>query len=282
MSIKDTLAKLKAANSKGGNNIPMFKPAEGKNELVIVAAQGEKNPFMQWTVIAGLKPVAFHTISSQSNFVDSEGEPLVDPIEEFHAELKTDFNANLPIIKHLQINQQTVIAVLDLKNIEKGIQYWRAPKALTDEVVKFFENLEEDEDEEGKGEFWNIDGTNFQKIIVEYSKNAIPASKKYSVSLKTLNAKIIDTFKERYKELVPSLKPITAVMAGSTVSMDESKRLLEAFKVRIAEGEFDKVDEDTDEDSDGTVDLKKKESNKSNSSAAPKKRQWEEDDNEDE
>lgn len=281
--LQQTLAKLKATQQRSGNGeqVPYFKPAQGKNELIIVGATDDE-PFMIWKVISGLKQVPFHTVSSLANQTDEHGNPLSCPIEEYHTELKQDFKANLHLIKRLQFPEQVIVPVLDVNDLAKGLQYWRTPKAFLDEVTKFLENV--DEDNEEAGDFWNINSEAYAKVIIDYDKNATAIAKKYAISLKPLKAKAISEYKSHVLTAIQNVKPIEELMKSSTVSREELLKLLEEFKVRAAAGEFDAKEAVAEESEDGKVNLPKKKSAENDAettTAGTKKRSWEEDDSDD-
>lgn len=208
----DRLSKMNTGPKKA--NAKYFQSKEGKNQVLVLPTTKDGHPFAEWWVHKGLidpsKPWIGIACDKQN-----DGEECV--ICDMCQELKDkSFKGNEGLWKPLEAVKEMYSPVIDLDDVEAGVQWWSYGRSISSAFETWLRNIEEDEKP-----FY--DQTSPQKIIVTYEKNAAPKDK-YKLDRK--NLKPIDS--EQWDEWLATIKPIDEVR-NNRKSTDDKEEILAAY-----------------------------------------------------
>lgn len=151
--------------------------------------------FASWNYHKGLTPEnPKKEIHAMSNFLEI-GEKNPCPINKAILELKKDFVANKDIWRPIEEQIKYFVPVIDLNDIEKGVQWWSYKTSVKKQIENEIANMEDDETF-----FWDLDSP--KKVIITFDKDA-PAASMYAVSFKEIKDKtLLKTIQENRTEWV--------------------------------------------------------------------------------
>ena len=196
-----------------------IKLKEGINKFVFLTPAGSADPFTEWAYHGGLQEVSWYTVPCSTNF--GEECTICKVVEQLQ---KENYTGN----KHLwnPIKQQfeyyaPVINVESEATMAAGPKYLRLSKAPMTTIFDWLKNLEANElpfysDEEP------------QRIIINYTKDAIPADK-YKLDKKNARPFSEDQIAE-WKSLI---KPISTYF--TIRNTDNLTKLVDEYLLRMEE-----------------------------------------------
>ena len=254
--LNKTLKKEKTAKEGNSNYADLkklreedfIKLKEGANKFVFLTPAESADPFTEWAYHGGLQEVSWYTVPCSTNF----GEECT--VCKVVAQLqKENYAGN----KHLwgPIKQQfeyyaPVINVESEATIAAGPKYLRLSKAPMGVIFDWLKNLEPDE-----LPFYSEEEP--QRIIINYSKDAIPADK-YKLDKKNAKPFSADQIAE-WKELI---KPIGTYFTAR--NNDNLTKLIDDYLLRMEE--LVSKDDSSEEEEEKEV-AKKEEKTKSSEEA---------------
>lgn len=263
-SLKETLERLNKMTSQKrgastGKKIKYWKAKPGKNEIIVLPLKGQEDPFLEWGEHQGLLEPNYLSIPC-SEF--NEGEPcqVCEIVKELKAE---NWKGNKEIWSPIELKKRYYSPVIDLNEIEAGIQWYSYGQTVLSQFQTWLLNLEEDETP-----FYDIE--NIERVIVNYDPEK-DAALRYKLDKKSI------------KKLPEELEDLEGIVEG----MDSLPELLNQYKrsddsiAQIIDDYLRKITETLDDDDDkeeGKSDKKKDDSKKK---VDPKKKDKEEEDDDD-
>lgn len=207
----ERLSKMNA-NPKSAN-AKYFQCKEGKNNVLVLPISGdpEAHPFAEWWVHKGLVDPAKPWIAIACDKNNEGGECVIcDMVQTLKDK---NFKGNEEIWKPLEAVKEMYSPVIDLDDIDTGVQWWSYGKSISGQLEMWLRNLEDEEKP-----FY--DPTAPQKLIVTYAKANAPKDK-YKLDKK--NLKPIDP--ATYVEWFEKIKPIEQVRNNKKTA-DEKEEIL--------------------------------------------------------
>ena len=266
--LQETLSRLNKMTSqkKGsgtGKKINYWKPKQGKNELIVLPFAALGDPFFEWGEHKGLLEPSYLSIPCAQHF---DGSPC--PICEVVKDLKkADWKGNKEMWAPIETKVRYYSPVVDLANIEAGIQWFSYGKTVLSQFQTWLVNLEEDE-----LPFYSVE--NPEKIIVNYDKEA-DAALKYKLDKKTIKklpegldleelvegmedlGALLNQYKRDDNALAQIVDDYLKVFAESLSDDDEEEeKTTETPEVKETSESNDDDDDDDDKDVDDTPKLK--------------------------
>lgn len=193
------LAKMNNANTKtkaaSTTTTKFFKPKPGKNNLLLLPTLETGDPFVEWHTHKNLLEKPYMDIACNKM---NKGEEclicqVVDDLQ------KADWKGNYPLWKPLELKTRYYSPVIDLDDIDAGVQMWGYGKSVLAQFETWLLNLEEDEKV-----FFDIESP--QKVLVTYNNTAAPADM-YKLDKKILKPFPADQV-QAWREAIRPLKDI--------------------------------------------------------------------------
>lgn len=214
------LAKMNSANSKtktaSKSTLKFYKAKQGKNSLLLLPLLETGDPFLEWHTHKNLLEKAYMDI--QCNALNKGEECLICQVVEDLQ--KADWKGNYPLWKPLEVKTRYYSPVIDLDDIEAGVQLWGYGKSVLAQFETWLLSLEEDEKA-----FFDIDSP--QKVLVNFNSTAAPAD------MYKLDKKPLKPFPaEQVAEWQGSIRPLKEVM-GAGKSDDEIAAALENYMEKM-------------------------------------------------
>lgn len=196
--------------------VNFFKAKAGRSNVLLLPQSLTGDPFMEWGTHKNLLEPAYKDVTClKHNF----GEhclvcEVVDDLK------KQNFKGNMHIWKPLELKIRYFSPVIDLDDLDKGVQYWSYGKTVLSQFENWLLNLEEAETE-----FYNPESP--EKIIVNYNPNA-SAADMYKLDKKTTKA----FSKSQVQQWQEVIKPLTEVFTFKPQD-EETTLLIDKFMERI-------------------------------------------------
>jgi len=232
----ERLAKLNAANNKtaGGTN-KYFKAKAGRNNLIVLPTPQTNDPFLVWGTHKNLLEVSYKDIACDKHNKGAECLicQVVDDLK------KQNWKGNFNIWKPIELKIRYFSPVIDLDDVEAGIQWWGYGKTVLSQFENWLLNLEEDETA-----FFDI--AQPEKVIVSYDPSAAPtemykldkkAAKPFTEEQNTAWADLIKPLTEVFTYEMPQDK----IVEHLEEYMDKVKEQLESTNTDDAEEEAPKA-----------------------------------------
>ena len=213
------LAKMNQSNAKAKtakSTIKFFKPKPGKNNLLLLPTLETQDPFLEWHTHKNLLEKPYMDI--QCNKLNKGDECIICQVVEDLQ--KADWKGNYPLWKPLEVKTRYYSPIIDLDDIDSGVQLWGYGKSVLAQFETWLLNLEEDEKV-----FFDIDSP--QKVLVTYNDKAAPADM-YKLDKKPLKPFAAD----QVAEWRGAIRPLKDVM-GAGKSEDEIATALENYMERM-------------------------------------------------
>lgn len=214
------LAKMNQANGKakptGKTTTKFFKAKPGKNNLMLLPLSETGDPFLEWHTHKNLLEKAYMDI--QCNALNKGEECLICQVVEDLQ--KADWKGNYPLWKPLEVKTRYYSPVIDLDDIEAGVQLWGYGKSVLSQFETWLLSLDEDEKA-----FFDVESP--QKVLVNYNATAAPADM-YKLDKKPLKAFPA----EQVTEWQASIRPLKEVM-GNGKSDEEIASALEGYMEKM-------------------------------------------------
>lgn len=210
--------------------VNFFKAKEGRSNILLLPQLLTGDPFMEWGTHKNLLEPAFKDVTCvKHNF--GEHCLVCEVVEDLK---KQNWKGNMHIWKPLELKVRYFSPVIDLDDVDKGIQYWSYGKSVLSQFENWLLNLEE-----GETEFYNPESP--EKIIVNYNSKAAAAD------MYKLDKKTVKPFsKSQVEQWQAVVKPLTEVF--SFKPQDEYiTGLLDKFMERIQAELVDNSAHATDE-----------------------------------
>lgn len=231
------LAKLNAQNGKGAKGeMKYFSPKKGKNNLLFLCTEETGDPFLVWGEHKGLLDKDWKTIPCNAH---NKGESCLvcDIIKDLQ---KQDWKGNFNIWKPIEQKKRYFSPVIDLDDLNAGLQWWGYGKSVLGQLENWLLNLEE-----GEAPFYDLESP--EKVIVNYDPDADP-SLKYK-----LDKKALKEVPAEVDAAMSKIKPLTEVLTFSKTN-EELAELLESYMNKVhtsleeAEDETPDAEEDAAEE----------------------------------
>lgn len=212
----ERLSKLTAQNQGGGGaGVKFFSPKPGKNNVLVFPTKETGDPFLTWGEHKSLQDVAWKAVPCDKK---NKGEECIvcQVVKDLQDQ---NWKGNFKIWKPIEMKLRYFSPVVDLDDIEAGLQWWGYGKSVLGQFENWLINLEE-------GELPFYDADEPEKIIVSYDKNADPSL------MYKLEHKAFKGITDEIKALAAGIKPLADVMKFSK-SKEELAELLEAYMAKI-------------------------------------------------
>lgn len=236
----ERLSKMNQQNTKtSSSSLKFFKAKPGKNNLLVLPTPMTGDPFMEWGTHKSLLDVPFKDTACEKH--NRQGECLVcQVIDDLK---KQNWKGNYPIWKPIELKIRYYSPVIDLDNIEEGVQFWGYGKSVLSQFETWLLNLE-------GGETSFYDKTSPEKVIVTYNPEASPADM-YKLDKKATKAMT----EAQYTEWEKSIKPLNELMPQGK-GKEDIATILDNYMQKL-KGELDATNTDTPEAADETSSVKK-------------------------
>lgn len=214
------LAKMNSANSKTkattGKTVKFFKPKPGKNNLLLLPLSETGDPFLEWHTHKNLLEKPYMDV--QCNAMNKGEECIICQVVEDLQ--KADWKGNYPLWKPLELKTRYYSPIIDLDDIEAGVQLWGYGKSVLAQFETWLLSLEDDEKA-----FFDVESP--QKVLVNYNSTAAPAD------MYKLDKKPLKPFPaEQVAEWQSGIRPLKDVM-GAGKSEEEITAALENYMERM-------------------------------------------------
>jgi len=233
--LKETLARLAKLNAqngkgKGESSVKYFSPKKGKNNLLFLTTEETGDPFLVWGEHKGLLDKDWKTIPCNAH---NKGEEclICSIVEDLK---KQDWKGNFNIWKPIEQKLRYFSPVIDLDDLNAGLQWWGYGKTVLSQLENWLMNLEE-----GEAPFYDLESP--EKIIVNYDPDADP-SLKYKLDKKTLK----EVPEEVVAKAKQGIKPLKEVITFSKTN-EALAELLEAYMTKVQESLEDSEDNEEGE-----------------------------------
>lgn len=222
----ERLARMNSANQKTGttskSTAKFFKAKPGKNNLLVLPTPFTEDPFLEWGTHKNLLDVSYKDVACVKH---NKGEEcvicqVVDDLK------KQNWKGNYNLWKPLELKIRYYSPVINLDEVEAGIQYWGYGKSVLSQFENWLLNLEEDEKP-----FYTT--AQPEKIVVTYNPEGAP-TEMYKLDKKLLSKAYSTSQNEEWAE---QIKPLKEVM---TYEMPQEK-VLEALE-KYMETRKDEID----------------------------------------
>lgn len=217
-NLKSTLERLRsltAQNQGGGSSVKFWSPKAGKNNLLILPTEETGDPFLTWGEHKNLLDVSWKTVPCDKQ---NKGEDCIvcQVIDDLKAQ---NWKGNFNIWKPIELKTRYFSPVIDLDDVDAGLQWWGYGKSVLGQFENWLINLEEDETA-----FYDLAAP--EKIVVNYDPDADP-SLKYK-----LEHKLLKSVPDNLDELMKEIKPLNEIMKFSK-KKEELAELLENYMAKV-------------------------------------------------
>jgi len=211
-SLQEALERLSKMNANPRKqNAKYFQCKEGRNDVLVLPTAKDGHPFAEWWVHKALIDPSKPWIAVACDKHNDGGECVICDMAQTLKD--QNFKGNEAIWKPLEAQKEMYSPVVDLNDIDAGVQWWSYGRSISGQFETWLRNIEEDEKP-----FYDMLAP--QKIIVMYDKNAAPKDK-YKLDRK--NLKPLDP--EVYDEWFATIKPIDEIR-NNRKSADEKEEIL--------------------------------------------------------
>jgi hypothetical protein len=272
-NLQETLARLNKMTSQkkgtGGKKIKYYKAKNGRNEILVLPFKETDDPFLQWGEHKNLQDPGYLSVPC-SAYNHGESCPVCDVVSDLKNE---DWQGNKDIWMPIETKTRFYSPVIDLKNIDEGVQWFSYGKTVLAQFETWLMNLEEDE-----LPFYDLDSP--EKVIINYDKEA-DASLRYKLDrkiLKKIPDEIFDLHEDGLEGIADEMEDIKELLDAWKKSDDVLAQMIDDYlKAITAELEEEKEEEEKEEE-DSKKDKKKNDEKLSKKSKSDKKKN---DDNDD-
>jgi len=236
--LQDTIARLtKMASQKKssgtGKKINYWKAKQGKNELLVLPFPDLGDPFLEWGEHKNLLEPSYLSIPCAQH---NSGEPC--PVCDVVKDLKNDnWKGNKEIWSPIETKTRFYSPVIDLNDVEAGIQWFSYGKTVLSQFQTWLVNLEEDE-----SAFYDLQ--NPEKIIVNYDKEA-DAALRYKLDRKVL--KKLPEGLEDLEDLVENMDSLPELLNQWKRSDEELAQIVDDYLRTVTEALAETEESDDDE-----------------------------------
>jgi hypothetical protein len=232
------LARMSSANARTEKKqtAKFFKPKPGKNNLLVLPTPFTGDPFNEWGTHKNLLAEAWRDVACVKH---NKGEECIicSVVDDLKAK---DWRGNFNIWKPLELKIRYFSPVIDLDNIDEGVQWWGYGKTVLSQFETWLLNLEE-----GEVPFYDINQP--EKVILNYNKEADPMSM-YKLDKKLLPKAFTASQNEIWAE---QIKPLTEVFTYE-MPADELMKALEQYLERV-NNDIAATDTDAEEEEPVTI-----------------------------
>ena len=234
--LKSTLERLSklTAQNQGGSSVKFWNPKPGKNNLLVLPTPETGDPFLIWGEHKSLMEPAWKTIPCVKHNRNEEC-IVCSVIDDLKSQ---NWKGNFNIWKPIELKIRYFSPVVDLDDIDAGLQWWGYGKSVLGQFENWLLNLEEDEKA-----FYDLESP--EKIIVNYDPDADP-SLKYKLEHKSLK-----NLPENLDELMKEIKPLTEIFKFDK-KKEEVAELLETYMAKIQSGLTEETTETETTETDAT------------------------------
>ncbi len=249
MGVKETLeklSKLKKNTPSGGKTeskkfAKFYKPKDKKkNNLLVLNFPNSNDPFAFYHQHANLLTEGKTIPCKEGNL--EEKCIICEVVKELKAD---DWRGNLPIWKPIEAKIRYYSPVVDLDDLESGVQYWGYGASVMNQFEGWLSNLEDDEKE-----FYNPEDP--KKVIVDYDKSK-DAANMYRLDKKDLK----NITKEQIENWQKEVQLFTEVTKYFYKTEEEEEILVQKYldqaKSKLSEApETETADEENEEEDNST------------------------------
>jgi hypothetical protein len=228
-STLERLAKMAAQNTGGGSKVKYWEPKQGKNNLIVLPTVETGDPFLEWGEHKSLQVPSWKSVPC-AKFNKGEECLVCSIIADLQAQ---NWKGNFNTWKPIELKVRYFSPVVDLDDLEKGLQWWGYGKTVLTQFQTWLLNLEEDETE-----FYNISSPS--KVIVNYDKDAEPTLK-YKLDKKDLKHLPEGLDLAKVQEEIKSLNDL---MGNYYKKDEELTELIENYIKNIQEGLAEEEEDD--------------------------------------
>jgi len=233
--LKKTLARLSKLTSQTKGSTKYFKCKKGKNNLLFLSSEQTGDPFLEWGIHKNLLEPSWKGLPCTKHN-KNEDCLICKVIEDLK---KANWKGNFPLWKPIELKVEFYSPIIDLDDIEAGVQWFRYGKSVLTQMQNWLLNLEEDE-----AMFYDLE--NPERVIVSYNPDADPAL------MYSLDKKVLKTLPENLEELMKEIKPLTELFNFDKTE-EEIAALLETY-MSATEDSLDEEGEAEGEAGDGDGD----------------------------
>lgn len=223
-NLKSTLERLQKMTTVGKkatatttvSKMKYYKAKSGKNNIIVLPTPFTGDPFLEWGTHKNLLDQPWKDVACLQH---NKGEECL--ICQVVDDLKKDnWKGNMPIWKPLEMKVSYYSPVIDLDNLEEGLQWWKYGKSVLSQFETWLLNLEGEETP-----FYSLE--NPEKVIVTYNPTAAPAE------MYKLDKKIVKPLAaSKIEEYQSQIKPLKEMMTYQT-PQDELLKLLDTYMERV-------------------------------------------------
>ena len=217
-STLERLSKLTAQNQGGGGSMTKYwSPQKGKNNLLVLPTEETGDTFLTWGEHKNLLDVSWKTVPCVKQNKNEECLvcQVIDDLK------KQNWKGNFKIWKPIELKTRYFSPVIDLDNVDAGLQWWGYGKSVLGQFENWLINLED-------GETPFYDSETPEKVVVNYDPDADPAMK-YKLEHKALKS-----VPEEVEELKKDIKPLNEIFKFNKTK-EELAELLECYMNKIQE-----------------------------------------------
>ena len=223
------LSKLTAQN-QSTSGVKYWKAKPGKNNLLVLPTPETGDPFLVWGEHRSLTEPTWKSIPCTKHNHNDEC-IVCQIIDDLKAQ---NWKGNFNIWKPIELKIRYYSAVVDLDDLEAGLQWWGYGKSVLGQFENWLLNLEEDEKP-----FYDLSAP--EKVIVNYVAEADP-SLKYKLDKKPLKQ-----LPEGVAELAETIKPLSEIFKFDK-KKEEVAEMLEVYMTKIQESLESDENSTTDDD----------------------------------
>jgi len=231
-----TLNKNKGKNKKDwkaineARNKIMFKPKEGKNEIMFLTPAFGQDPFTEWGFHNNLQETSYYSVPCD---LFNSNTPCI--VCETVEELKKDWDTNKLLWSPIEQKLEYYAPLINLETaatIAEGPKWMRVSKTIMNQLVEWLKNLEEDE-------LPFYDAVKPSRVLINYDKKELPQSQ-YKLERKDLKHKFSE---DQIAEWAGAVIPISEYILPK--SQDEIKKIVDDYFKRVYDAVADSQNGDT-------------------------------------
>lgn len=242
--LQKTLEKLNSLKKKGSTSksegqkfAKFYKPKDKeKNNIIFLTFPKAGDPFAFYHQHANILPEPGKTVPCKQGNLN-ERCVICETVASLKAE---DWKGNYPVWNPIEAKIRFYSPIVDLDNIDAGVQYWGYGQSVMKQLETWLENLEDDEKE-----FYNIEDV--QKIIVNFDKS-LSAMEMYKLDKKALKG----VEKAQIAEWQSQVQELSEITKNFYKSEEEEEFIVQKYlertikKIKESEGDSE-AGEDTEQ-----------------------------------
>lgn len=225
---------MNSGNSRkdaSSSQVKYFKAKDGKNNLLLLPTPFTGDPFLEWGTHKNLLDKPYMDIACTKHNKNEEC-LICDVVEDLK---RQNWKGNFNIWKPLELKLRYFSPIIDLDNVQDGVQWWGYGKSVLTQFQAWLMNLEDDEKA-----FYETDSPS--KIIVNYNSGAAAADM-YKLDKKPLKAFDIAT-NEKWAESIKPLHEIFRINKTQEEIAECLDRYMQRMKNELADIDAHSTEDD--------------------------------------